>query len=244
MAGRPILQIVLLYLFRFFRLKRLKKIRSARSSVTRKRLQNIQMVNTQWINTICASMLVVFVYGLLKERQVWSFYRPNQSYWERAHVNWNDHMWVEHLWMRNETLNFICNELRPRLRRKHTRFRKPISVEARVGMALWRLGTGIDYRSIGQLFGVGRCTCCKITHSVCQAIVDLLLQRFISIANGECLAEIKQGFLIKSGLRQCVGAIDGCHIPILAPTEFHADYHNRKGFHSIILQGMVDDTCR
>ena len=124
MAGRPILQIVLLHLFRFFRQKRLKKIRSARSSVTRKKLQNIHMVNTQWINTICASMLVVFVYGLLKEWQVWIFYKPNQSYWERAHVHWNDHMWVEHLRMRKETFNFICNELRPRLSKKTYSFPK------------------------------------------------------------------------------------------------------------------------
>jgi hypothetical protein len=48
-------------------------------------------------------------------------------------------------------------------------------------MALWRLATGIDYRSIGQLFCVGRSTCCKITHEVCQTIVNGLLTRFIKI---------------------------------------------------------------
>ena len=34
--------------------------------------------------------------------------------------------------------------------------------------------------------------------------------------------------------------IDGCHIPIEAPRNCPADYHNRKGWHSIILQGLVD----
>lgn len=37
-----------------------------------------------------------------------------------------------------------------------------------------------------------------------------------------------------------VGAIDGCHIPISAPTEHPNSYINRKGFHSILLQGICD----
>ena len=41
------------------------------------------------------------------------------------------------------------------------------------------------------------------------------------------------------GFPQCAGAIVGSHIPIVVPTECHTDYFNRKGWHSIILQGMV-----
>ena len=42
----------------------------------------------------------------------------------------------------------------------------------------------------------------------------------------------------------CGGAIDGTHIPILAPQEDHSDYLNRKNVHSIILQGVCDDRYR
>ena len=35
------------------------------------------------------------------------------------------------------------------------------------------------------------------------------------------------------------GAIDGSHIPIIAPKESHGDYLNRKGFYSLILQLQI-----
>lgn len=40
-----------------------------------------------------------------------------------------------------------------------------------------------------------------------------------------------------------VGAIDGSHIPIIAPRDNHVDYFNRKGFHSILLQLTVAANC-
>lgn len=44
----------------------------------------------------------------------------------------------------------------------------------------------------------------------------------------------------RSGFPQVVGCLDGCHIPIKAPQSHPEDYVNRKGFHSIILQALVD----
>ena len=39
---------------------------------------------------------------------------------------------------------------------------------------------------------------------------------------------------------QCIGAIDGTHIPILAPPEYAKDYYNRKGFPSVLMQAVAD----
>ena len=44
----------------------------------------------------------------------------------------------------------------------------------------------------------------------------------------------------QKGFPQCAGAVDGSHIPIEAPQICPADYPNRKGWHSVILQGVVD----
>ena len=190
------------------------------------------------------SVPLVFVYGLLNERTVWSWFKANRPFWDISYPRWTDRMWVEHLRMKRQTFLYICNELAAQLRKKCTRFREAIPVTKRVAIALWRLATGHDYRSIGQLFGVGRSTCCKITHDVCEAILDVLLPEFIKFPCNARLQEIKDGFKIMSGLRQCVGAIDGTHIPIIAPKEHHSDYLNRKQFHSIVLQAVVDHNSR
>ena len=42
--------------------------------------------------------------------------------------------------------------------------------------SLWRLGTTIEYRSLGHLFGVGLSTVCVAVHEVCTTIVDVLSQ--------------------------------------------------------------------
>lgn len=49
-----------------------------------------------------------------------------------------------------------------------------------------------------------------------------------------------KGFEDNLGFPQCVGVVDGTHIPIMSPVECPADYYNRKGFHSIIMQGTVN----
>jgi hypothetical protein len=40
-----------------------------------------------------------------------------------------------------------------------------------------------------------------------------------------------------------VGAVDGSHIPIVAPRLHAADYYNRKGFYSVLIQKVVSSKC-
>ena len=98
----------------------------------------------------------------------------------------------------------------------------------------------MDYRSIGHLFGVARCTACTIVNEVCTVIAQQLLKRYISIPTGDNLTAVVTGFEDTWGFPQCAGAIDGSHIPIQAPGECPKDYYNRKGHHSILLQALVD----
>ena len=52
------------------------------------------------------------------------------------------------------------------------------------------------------------------------------------------------GFLHRCRFQQCFGLIDGSHIRIIGPTRNHQDYFNRKEWHSIVSQALVDHEYR
>ena len=154
-----------------------------------------------------------------------------------------DRDWSEHFCTSRQTFTYLCEQLST-LRKKNTVMRQSLSVEKRVAITLWCLATPTEYRTISHLFGIARSTVCEIVHETCSAIVDRLLTKYITFPSGEQLDSIVDGFLTKWGVPQCVGAIDGCHIPIAAPVNNHTDYYNRKGWYSMILQGVADANYR
>ena len=93
---------------------------------------------------------------------------------------------------------------------------------------------------IGYLFGVAQYTVCTIVHDTCAAIVQVLQHQYIKFPTGSNLQRVIQGFETKWNMVQCAGATDDSHIPIRPPTLNHTDYYNRKGWYSIVLQGVVD----
>ena len=116
-----------------------------------------------------------------------------------------------------------------------------VSVEKRVAIALWFLATPAEYRTIAHLFGVARSTVCEIVHKTCQAIVTVLLRKYIKFLSVEQVNSAVDGFKTKWGVPQCVGAINGSHIPISAPALNHTHYYNHKGWYSVVLQSLVVD---
>ena len=148
--------------------------------------------------------------------------------------------WVENFRVSKQTFHYLCAQLSPLIKRRDTALRKAICVEHRLAITLWCLATCGEYRTIGHLFGVARCTVCVIIHDTCQAIITKLLKKYIQFPVGEQLAQVVDGFKSKWGMIQCGGSIDGCHIPVKPPALNHTDYYNRKGWYSINLQGVVD----
>lgn len=61
--------------------------------------------------------------------------------------------------------------------------------------------------------------------------------------NNEC-QQIAASFEIRIHIPQIIGAIDGTHVPILSPSDEYRDYINRKGWPSVILQAVVDNTYK
>ena len=98
----------------------------------------------------------------------------------------------------------------------------------------------VCFRTLGNLFGVAQSSACLYTSQVCSVIATYLLKEYVKWPVGSALKEVIQGFASTWGFPQCAGAIDGSHIPIKAPIHYPKDYWNRKQFHSIIIQAVVD----
>ncbi|CAM4429448.1 unnamed protein product, partial [Lepidochelys olivacea] len=123
---------------------------------------------------------------------------------------------------------------------KNTKMKAALTVEKQVAIALWKLATPDSYRSVGNQFRVSKSTVGAAVMQVANAIKDLLISRVVTLGNVQVIVD---GFAAM-GFPNCGGAIDGTHIPILAPEHQAGKYINRKGYFSIVLQALVDHKGR
>lgn len=179
-------------------------------------------------------------FPLLPVRKIWTKPRTT-TFWEETCQRWNDQDWKENFRMSRVAFEYLTMELSPIISKRDTNFRKAISARQRLAVTLYRLADTATYRTIANLFAIGKSTVCEIVVQVCNAIVQFLLPRYIRLP--QSAQEIRERIdesLDRAGFPQVVACVDGCHIPIKAPQNNPEDYVNRKGFHFIILQGLVD----
>ena len=74
----------------------------------------------------------------------------------------------------------------------------------------------------------------------CQCILDVLMVDYIKFASGDRLNQTVDEFKTKWEVPQCFGAIDSSHVPISAADLLHTDNYKRKGWYSMLIQGLVD----
>ena len=148
--------------------------------------------------------------------------------------------WIENFRVSQNMFLYLCDQLNSTIQRQNTQICASISFEHRVTITLWCLATCAEYRTIGHLFGVARCTVCVIVHDTCAAIVNVLQSQYIQFPVGDKLTAVIDGFKATWNVPQCAGAIDGSHIPVKPPACNHTDYYNRKGWYSVVLQAVVD----
>ena len=70
------------------------------------------------------------------------------------------------------------------------------------------------------------------------------MPKYVRLPQGDSIRQTVRGFNDRWGFPQCFGAVYGTHIPILAPHDYHSDYFNQKGWHSMVMQAVVDHAYR
>ena len=88
----------------------------------------------------------------------WAWPRP-QNWFRVLLANRDmDPIWKRHFQVTLPTFNALCDLVPGDLQKQHTRMCSPVSVEARVAVALRRLATGDIFKSCGLQFGIGMST--------------------------------------------------------------------------------------
>ena len=186
------------------------------------------------------ALSLIMTTAIRTPKSIWSKSRSNNWWEEIVNNTFTERDWLENFRMSHATYLYVCEQLRSSVKKKDTTMRTSIHYKKRVAITLWYLSTGSDFRTIGHLFGVSKSAVSIIVQEVCAAITEKLLPTNIQFPTGEKLQQTVDGFMDRYGFPQCFGVVDGSHIPIVSPQYFPADYYNRKGWHSVILQGTVN----
>ena len=185
---------------------------------------------------------LLFVLSLLPctsiERQFWTL-TQNGQWFEIVETPFTEKEWYDNFRISKSMFDYIVREIQDEIVQKNTPMRKAISPRKRTAITLYYMSSTAEYRTIANLFGVSTPFVCLCIRDVCKAIKKLK-NDFLKVPKGEDLREVMRLYKEKWGFPSCAGAIDGTHIPIQAPLENRTDYINRKSYHSIVMQALVD----
>ncbi|XP_055918397.1 putative nuclease HARBI1 [Eupeodes corollae] len=138
------------------------------------------------------------------------------------------------------SFKYICDKVSPEMPPSEYSVQEALSVEMKVAIAIYKLASCAEYKVVGNQFRVHKATVKNCVYQFGRAMVNTQLNEEIKLPNEEQSIAIIQGFEEKSGVSQILGAIDDTHIPVKPLAEGCADYINRKGWPSMVLQAVVD----
>jgi hypothetical protein len=117
--------------------------------------------------------------------------------------------------------------------------RKIISAEKAFLLCVWYLSNQESFRQVADRFDVTLSSAHRCVRRVLTFVLSMKKQ-VIKWPSGDEEAQVTEGFWRKKGINNMIGAIDGSHLEIPKPKTNQAAYINRKGYHSLLLQGVVD----
>lgn len=144
--------------------------------------------------------------------------------------------------MKKDSFWALADVVRPLYPQKLLRGSAPlVDCNKAILMTLTYLGLQISMDEVGDRFGVAVSTVHKEVYLVVKILCDLKTRYIVWPTQNECTI-IENQFRERAGFPGVIGAIDGCHVHVLAPARDQAAYNDRKMSHSIILQGICTAT--
>lgn len=109
--------------------------------------------------------------------------------------------------MTRDSFDFLVSLLSS-LSKQDTNFRRSIPLDKRVAIALYSLGSSCEYRTIANIFSVGRTTVGEIVLEFCDAVCEILEKDYFNFypPNQAQINELVKGFE-KWGFPQTYGAV-------------------------------------
>ncbi|KYO39490.1 hypothetical protein Y1Q_0021126 [Alligator mississippiensis] len=161
--------------------------------------------------------------------------------WEKLGFldTWEDEEWVQTFHMHWATFIDIIAMVTPKIMCQNISMQSPFTPEKQVVIAILKLATRSSLHYITNQFGMGKSMAEEAIWEVCLVIQNVLYNCFICLINPQ--AVVTRVCLMD--FFNCLGAIDGTHIPILCPPQGTRAFINLKGYFFIVLKGISDQQC-
>lgn len=167
-------------------------------------------------------------------------HRKIENYVERTVPHYDLSDFRSHFRMSKASVEQLCSEIaiptiqiqgRPRTKMLDS-----------VLLTLWSLANQESFRGIGDRFGMNKGHAHTIFRTICKLICSSLQSTYIVWPTGYQLRKTVQDFTNlrdENTFPNVMGCVDGTHIQIVG-TFGDNSFYNRKGFHSMILQGICN----
>jgi hypothetical protein len=143
------------------------------------------------------------------------------------------------------TFTFLMKHLQQDLKptRRNSRGRAAIPATIVIATSLIYLSTGNTFASTALIIrnGISETSVSRCIRMFTKSVTKRLASKLITFPLTQSgLRRNADAFEARSLIPNIIGAIDGSHIRVAAPKHDESSFYNRKSFHSIILQAIVD----
>lgn len=120
---------------------------------------------------------------------------------------------------------------------------RPISAELSIYCYLWFIANTESLRLLANLFGIGTTSVFRVIRRVVDWL-NSISEDVIKWPKAEQIRANSEKFFNKSGIRGIAASLDSTSIHILKPKVNGEGFYNRKKYHSVNLQAVVDAEMR